>query len=58
MGLLCLIIIVVVLVTILDHDKCEEAECIEYEDWEQEERDSPLVGERTRIFIRLPHDKE
>ena len=50
MGLLCLIIAVVILVAILDHDKWEETE--------EEERDSTLAGDRIRILIRFPHDQK
>lgn len=60
MELLCLIIIVVVLVAILDgdddYDKHEEAESCELEC--EEEGNSPLVGERTRILVKFSHNKE
>ena len=46
MGLLCLIIAVVVFIVIFDHDKYEE------------EEDPALAGDRIRILIEFPHDRE
>ena len=51
--ILFLIIAVVVLIVItdpmFDHDKCEE---------EEKEGDPALAGDRIRILIEFPHDKE
>jgi len=52
MGFLCLIIAVVILVAILDHDKWEEIEA------EEEERDPALAGDGVRILIEFPHNEE
>ena len=78
MGLLCLIIVVVILVSILDHGDEEisehhplcsvvcgwslECDCAKleryYEEREEEEEDPALAGDRIRILIEFPHDKE